>query len=139
MWSPWQTLADEFPDWSVRFGVLPDGFDGLTDFRRRTIWIDQHLGRAARRSTLAHELEHVRRGHDGECCTAVEVDVEQTAARNLIPLERLGDVLMWTHLLDEAAEELDVDTAALAVRLGHLHPAERTYLRERRARREETA
>lgn len=113
---------------------LPHGVWGLTDGGHR-VWLDARLGQAERRSTLAHELEHIRRGHHGCQPPAVEASVEHHAARRLIPdVHALADALVWARgHLGEAADELWVDVPTLRARLDptHLHPAEVEILRRR--------
>lgn len=129
MWNPWQTLRDEFPDWQVRFVELPDDTFGATDHRHKLIWMSDRLNRAERRTTLAHELIHVREGHDGPCSRVHEEWIEDLAARELIPLGDMLKVLPWANSLNEAADELQIDTGSLHIRLKRLHPAERAALR----------
>ncbi|GAA1909123.1 hypothetical protein GCM10009737_07830 [Nocardioides lentus] len=116
--------------WTFQFSPLPSGTFGLTDFRTRTITITTGLDQAQRRSTLAHELEHVARGPGGHPVRE-ELACEQAAARKLIGIRELGEALAWSHGLDEAADELWVDRELLDVRLTHLHPSERAYLKRR--------
>lgn len=130
---PWRELAALTPV-LVSWARLPQGVWGATDGGHR-IWLDDRLGQAERRCTLAHELEHVRRGHTGCQPPAVEASVEHHAARRLIPdVHALADALVWARGdLYEAAEELWVDHQTLEARLdrAHLHPAEVTILRRR--------
>lgn len=135
MHHPWRELRDNWPDWDVRFAPLPDGIQGCTVLAQRTIWISIGLGQAERRSCLAHELGHVAAGHD-DADAWDEAQVEQTAARLLLPLEELVDVLPWAHNLREAAEELCVDVDMLWSRLDHLHPAERAAIKRAFAARD---
>lgn len=97
-----------------------------------TIWMSRGLVQRERRSSLAHELEHVRRGRRGCLPPAVEDHVHAHAARRLLPDG--ADGLVWAQgVLDVAAEELWVDTATVRARIDvrWLHPAERAYLRRR--------
>lgn len=139
MWNPWQTLRDEFPDWEVRFVAMPDDTCGTTDHRHQIIWISIELDRGGRRATLAHELIHVREHHDGPCSLVHEEWVEDLAARNLLPLDELLRVLPWARSLQEAAEELQVDTGSLHIRIKRLHPAERSALNRAFAARDNGA
>lgn len=139
MWSPWVQLRDEYPHWHAKTVHLPEGTAGATDFRHQIIWLSDRLTQAGRRSTLAHELEHIRQGHSSRCCQQIEDRVEEIAARNLIPLDMLGAVMMWTNSLTEAADELTVDTGTLAMRLRTLTPKEQRVIDGRLRSREETA
>lgn len=136
MWNPWQTLRDEFPEWEVRFVALPDDTLGATDHRHRIIWMSKHLDRSERRATLAHELEHVRQHHEGPCSGVHEEWIEELAARNLLPLGELLRVMPWANSLQEAAEELQVDTGSLHIRIKRLHPAERAAIQRAFATRD---
>lgn len=133
---PWRELRDQWPEWQVRFALL-DGIAGCTDVERRTIWLDKRLNQAERRSTLAHEAIHAARG-DTECDERDELDVEQAAARILLPLDRLLHVLPWATSYHEAADELWVDPALLRCRLNHLHPSERGAIKRAFAARDNT-
>lgn len=134
---PWRTLRDQWPDWQVKFAVLPDGIHGCTDVELRTIWIDKRLGQAARRSTLAHEAIHAARG-EHECDDGDDALVEQAAAQILLPLDRLLHVLPWATTVGEAAEELWVDVDMMRCRLDHLHPSERAAIKRAFAARDNT-
>lgn len=95
------------------------------------ILLDQRLCKAERRSTLSHELAHLDAG-DRECSGILgdraEMAADRLAARRLISIPQLADVARWTNYRAEAAEAMDVTTHLLALRLQHLHPAERGYL-----------
>ncbi|WP_181010091.1 ImmA/IrrE family metallo-endopeptidase [Ornithinimicrobium sufpigmenti] len=127
---PWRELR-ALTHVVVHWHELHPGEWGATDGRHR-IWIDHRLGQAERRCTLAHELEHIRRGHRGCQPPAVEAVVEAAAARRLIPdPHALADALVWARgCRATAAEELWVDEPTLEARLDpvHLHPAERAIL-----------
>lgn len=86
---------------------------------------------AARRCTICHELVHDERRIyplDPVLRAREERTVERIAARRLIPLAQLADVLRWAHCIDEAAAELWVDVPMLQARLDALSPAERALL-----------
>lgn len=74
---------------------------------------------------LAHELEHIRAGHDGCQPRGIEGQVRNRAARFLLP-----DPHPIAEALVSAAEELWVDEDTLRARLDirHLHPAERAII-----------
>lgn len=108
------------PHWRVIHRPLPDRLIGYIHAPSRIIVIESGLDQAERRSTLAHELEHVRAGHH-ECQTArVERAVCDRAARALIPLGHLVDGLLWTRDRHELASDLWVDLDTLACRLDNL-------------------
>lgn len=129
MWHPhpWRVLRS-LPEWTVRFVDLPDGMLGGTDHEGRVIYLARGLTQAQRRATLAHELQHVDRGPVPPALVELdEAEVDQAAARELIPLASLVEAVQWCHEQDvaEMAEELWVDPDTLLTRLQHLHPAER--------------
>lgn len=113
---------------------LPVGVFAWTDHASRRIVMDAGLLQAERRSTLAHELEHVARGPlpaDPVLAAREEIACEEAAARRLIPLEALLDALRWSSDVCELADELWVDVQLARVRLERLHPSERAWLAER--------
>lgn len=109
---------------------LPGTMWGATN--GHTIFLDRRLLQVERRCTLAHELEHIRRGHSGCQTSAVERAVEAAAARWLLPNPRdVADALVWAQMdLHLAADHLWVDVETLTARLDpmHLHPAERAII-----------
>ena len=121
------------PGVTVRTAVLPPSCLGLWDQHARTVWLDERLSPAERRSTLAHELVHAERGDVpcGDPCLDARQErrVDREAARRLIAVEALADALRWTRDPREVAELLDVDVALLAARIEALTPTERAQLR----------
>lgn len=107
---------------------------GLSDGEQR-IWMDKDLLQVERRCTLAHELEHIRRGHHGCQDSRTEAAVTAAAARWLLPDPRaVADALVWADGdLALAADHLWVDEPTLQARLDrrHLHPAEVAVMRAR--------
>lgn len=109
---------------------------GLTCWSDQTVTLDKTLMQAERRCTIAHEVEHIRRGPvpaEPVLAAREESAVEQAVARRLIPIRALGEALAWSQHPSVVAEELWVDEDTLRVRLNHLHPAERAYLTRRLA------
>lgn len=130
---PWRRLRER-ADWLLRWARLPGELLGFTDFATKTITVDSRLLQPERRCTIAHELEHVRRGPmpaDPVLAAREELAIDKAVAWRLIEIKALGEALAWTQSLDEAAEELWVDKATLLTRLHNLHPAERAYLTRR--------
>lgn len=129
---PWRELR-ALTHTVVHWRELHPGVWGATD--GHDIWLDHRLGQVERRCTLAHELEHIRRGHRGCQPPAVEAAVNAAAARRLIPDPHdLADALAWARGdLPAAADELWVDEPTLVARLDprHLHPAEKALLEVR--------
>lgn len=136
---PWHDLRDNWPDWSVVWRRLPLGRLGHTDHGRQEIVLDRDQLQAQRRTTLAHELYHVRRGDDHSCDAKTEIWIERQVAIELIPHALLAEAVRWARTFGELAEELWVDQALLAVRLRYMHHSERTVLRRLVARRESAA
>lgn len=102
---------------------------GATDGTR--IYLDNRLLQVERRCTLAHELEHIRRGHTGCQSSAVERTVEAAAARWLLPDPRdVADALVSSGMdLHLAADHVWVDVDTLTARLDPRHlPAERAII-----------
>lgn len=97
------------------------------------IEIQRHQGSGGRRSTLAHELVHDERRVfpcDPALRAREEIAVERIAARRLIALERLVDVLRWTRHTDEVADELWVDVPMLIALVQSLTDEERAWIDE---------
>lgn len=130
---PWRLLR-QMPHLIVHWCHLPDGQVGCTD--GTNIWLDRRQRQAQRRSTLAHELEHIERGHDECQVGAVEMTVEIAAARKLIPLVALAEAIVWSQDEHELAEDLWVDVAMVRTRLMSLSDEEHAYVEDVLARRE---
>jgi hypothetical protein len=132
MHHPWRRFR-ALVDWRLVWADMPDGTIGETDFEAGTVTLSHDLSQAQRRCTIAHETEHVVRGPVPlYLVPREERDVDRNVARLLLPdIRQMGEALAWAHGLDEAAEELWVDTDTLRARLEHLHPAERAWLRGR--------
>lgn len=124
---PWRELR-QLKHLTVHFAELAPGVWGMS--AGHAIWLDYRLLQTERRCTLAHELEHIRQGHRGCQPPAVEVHVHKAVARRLIPFDKLIEAYRWARNLHELADELWVDEDTVKTRLAHLHPSERTKLRE---------
>ncbi len=132
---PWRRLR-ELPEVTLEWH--DGGPAGIYDFETQTISLRRGMTSAERRSTLRHELEHHYNGPFLEALLEVEEQAcELAAARDLIDIRKLGEALAWTQDLEDVAEELWVDEGLLHIRLKHLHPAERAYLRDRLAHLDE--
>ncbi|QSE94166.1 hypothetical protein JWS13_38995 [Rhodococcus pseudokoreensis] len=107
---------------------------------RHGIHLRQDLNQAGRRSTLTHELVHRERGTvcTGDPSDHEERTVDEIAARRLITLDELLDVLLWTEARTgaEAADELWSNPHMLGVRIQTLTKAEREYISEEVLRRQ---
>lgn len=133
MHHPWREFR-ALADWTLQSALLPLDFVGITDFDDKTVTLDRRLLQAERRCTIAHEIEHIRRGPvptDPVLAAREEEQIDTAVARKLISLEQLGEALAWSANMQEAAAELWVDLPTLEARLNHLHPSERHYLRRR--------
>lgn len=110
------------------------------------IAIDDRLTRIESRCVLAHELAHIDLGHHhqvagtgrgtGRIARRNESEADQLAARRLVNLHELVRRLLGASCRWEVADSLDVTEHLLTVRLEHLHPAERAYLKQRLERGE---
>lgn len=130
---PWRRLrgmTSTFLHWRTD---LPPYLLGVTDGER--IWMRSDLSQVERRCVLAHELEHLDRGHVDCQPGPVEDRVQAAAARYLLPDPHLvADALVWAGgRLDEAADVLWVTERVLRARLDrrHLHPVEKRIIRDR--------
>lgn len=119
--------------WRVVEAELPPGVRGLCDWGTRTISVRPDLSWAQLRVTLAHELLHAERGPFPRWQEArEEAAIDQQVARDLIDVWELGEALAaHPHDTHQVADELDVTPAIVAVRVKHLHPSERHYLKRR--------
>lgn len=128
---PWRTLR-ELPEITLLWH--DGGKRGYYSHHRQTISLRRGMTQAQRRTTLRHELQHHFNGRALRALIArEEIACEEGAARDLIDIRKLGETLAWTQNLHDVAEDLWVDEELVCVRLRHLHPAERAYLRERLA------
>lgn len=134
MHHPWRAFR-KLTQWRLRFGRLPKGVWAVTHFPSMTVTVDDRLLQVERRSAIAHELTHIERGPvpvEPIMAAREELAVEKATAIKLIPIHDLGEALAWAGGdLHQAADELWVDVQTLRVRLEHLHPCERHYLRRR--------
>lgn len=134
-YSPWRHLRS-LTDITLCFTDDEQILDGAYAWylhRLRAIVMDKRLTQVERRSVLVHEIGHVIRG-DVPCGNDVldcrqESLVDQWAARKLITLDALIDALRWSDDPAEVADCLWVTEDLLEVRLAHLHPSERAYVK----------
>ena len=95
--------------------------------------VNRHMLGDERRCTIAHELVHDERRifpADRVLRAREELRVERIAARRLIALDRLVDVLVWTRRAEEVAEELWVDVPMLVALVQSLTDRERDWIDE---------
>lgn len=131
---PWREL-DTLPGVRVVVTELPEGLWGFYDEPTHTIFIDSALSQAEKRCTLTHEMVHAER-QDGPTSTPWherhrEQATNETAARRLIPIDALADVLVWTADVHEVAEVLWVDVDTVQIRLATLTKDEEAVIIER--------
>lgn len=108
-------MFDNVPHgWDIVYARLPVDAKGFTDYKHQKIVLDPDLLPSETRCTLAHELEHARRGSlpaDPVLAAREERRVEQAAARQLIEITALARAIAWSRWPSEIAEELGVDEA----------------------------
>lgn len=113
---------------------MPENTWSLTD-GLFTIWLNVSLHQPERRCSLAHEVEHHRRGHDGCQPTAVERNVRAEVAQWLLPNigEVMDSVLAYDGINLDSAKALWVDLPTLEARFDvqHTHAREIAWAKER--------
>lgn len=127
---PWRRLrgmAEVVLHWS---DDMPSYLRGASDGER--IWMRSDMSQVEQRCVLAHELEHMRAGHQGCQPEDVERRVRAAAARYMLPDPHVvAEALVWAAgEIHEAADVLWVTPRMLRHRLDvrHLHPAERAII-----------
>ena len=127
---PWRRLR-ELADVTLRWHQ--GGPMGWTHHASQTISLREGMTYEERRCSIQHELLHIGNGPQPLGLAGKEEEsVRRETARIMLPNVRMvGEALAWSHTLEEAAYELDVDIYVLRKRLRHLHPAERAYLKQR--------
>ena len=129
--------------------AMSEGLQDLLESARPGLSLDALDGEAKRKGIAVsrNTIAKARRGELGPRTTEpvllalaqlYGLDVRQVRVAVGRPPGELGPyvpderaALAWAHNLDEAADELWVDVETLEVRLAHLHPSERHYLRRR--------
>lgn len=137
-YSPRADAAERLPHWVIRHASLHGLHEGLC-WRRHVILLDSCRSQAERRSDLAHAIAHVDLGHRSTSHQFFATKDEAAAAtrlavKRMLGIRNVGEVLaLFDQNRDLAAEEMSVDRTTLDVRLEHLHPSERAYLKRRLA------
>lgn len=128
--NPWRLLRDLA---HIELRWHEGGPMGRTFHAEQVISLRRGMTWEERRCTVQHELLHVERGPQPRGLRAKDEEtVRRETARLMLPdVKVVAEALAWAHNLDEAAEELGVDTYVLRKRLRHLHPAERAWLHRR--------
>lgn len=130
IYDPGRDAAKRYPDWVIRhhhnLGV-PEVMCPV----RKVVLIERGHEWAERRCSLAHAVAHIDLEHQALSTLTrwQEAAADRLAARRLIRIRHLVDAWIWSETFAEAAHELDVAPHFLEVRLRHLHPAERHFLR----------
>ncbi|MGC5249552.1 hypothetical protein ACPXB3_21815 [Gordonia sp. DT219] len=128
MYHPWREARRRL-HLTIDLVELPDDHRGCINGNRITIGVDDP--QAQRRCTLTHELVHDERRvfpRDRVLRAREELTVERIAARRLIQLDELVDVLCWTRRTEEVAEELWVDVPMLVALAQSLTDRERDWI-----------
>lgn len=134
--NPWHRMRELGPSWKLRWLPLDGDTYGYTCHDTRTITLHADMSFEERRCTVAHEVEHARRGPTSLCSDmAEELEVDRAVARLLVPsIRALCDALIWYRGdYERAAEELWVDPIILEVRLSALTTSEAGYYQARMA------
>jgi Zn-dependent peptidase ImmA (M78 family) len=97
---------------------MPDGVAGRTD--GTDIWIDDRMNEVQEKCAVAHELEHIRRGHGTLQPEAVEMSVRYEVAKRLLPLEKIAGVCKQDRSLAMIAKDLEVTRQVLMDRAATL-------------------
>lgn len=128
MFHPWgklRSLADVIIIWASPAPGIPAATDGEC-----RIWLDPRMSQRERRCALTHELAHMELGHHGCQPPAVERQVREAAARDLVSWEDLQSEIPWAMSLAELADDLWVTELVLQDRLRALSTAEVATLRQ---------
>lgn len=134
--NPWHVVRD-MPHIDIQWvSDLPPKVRSFTDGVAR-IWIRTGLQQRERRSSLTHELEHIRAGHTYCQPEKIERQIRAQAARWLLPsMPAVMDSVCWHgRICDEAAEDLWVDLITLESRfdLHHMSMYDWNYANRRMA------
>ena len=133
---PWRDARGR-PHLDIAFVDLPIDVRGCQAGDR--VELHRKQSQRERRSTLAHELVHDERRiypDDPVLAEREEIVVERIAARRLIDLEQLVDVICWSRDAEEIAAELWVDAAMLTAFVQSLTDDERAYIDREMERRQ---
>lgn len=116
-----------------RTSSLPHGVDGYYDHIQRCIWLREGLTWDRAHSVIEHEAVHAEEEHEPTMILPVfhsrELWVEREAARRLIPLGRLIEVLLVHSEAKAAAAALGVDCGIFYSRVFSLTDAEQEIFR----------
>lgn len=131
LYDPGRDAAERYPDWVIRHRAL-GGIPEVLCRRRKVILVHSGGTWPMKRCSLAHAVAHLDLDHQAEAVGTFERWMEREAnglaARRLIPIVALAEVLQWTRDRHEIANELQVDLPTLKTRRADLDEAERGYL-----------
>lgn len=132
MYSPWDDAGERHGDWIIERVPLR-GLHEVMCVKNKVILLERDRTKWERRCDLAHAIAHIDLGHTEQLDRKTESAAVRHAAKLLIDLEPLGDVLAVTggRVTYDGAHALGVDVETMTARLQHLHPGERGYLRRR--------
>lgn len=134
MYNPWADAGERHGDWIIERVPLR-GLHEVMCRKNKVILLEENRTKWERRCDLAHAIAHIDLEHTDSFDRKTEQAAKRYAAKMLIDLEALGDVLATAggRVTYDAAHALGVDVETLTARLQHLHPGERGYLRRRLA------
>lgn len=132
MHHPWRAFRN-LTAWTLHWShELPEDRLGEVDFEAQTVTLAHGLTQAERRSTIAHETQHILRGAAPTHLRAREERaVDRAAAQLLISIEALAEALLWSYDEHEIAEELWVDVQTVRARMASLTDGETRQLNAR--------
>lgn len=133
MYHPFRHLRDLGPTVTMSIGPTVGNKPAWWCPRSDHFTLRSDLNQVERRCWLAHELAHRDLGHDGMVSGKREVAkqeraADELAARRLIRLPALVNILVWTDDPDEAADGLWVTRRLLDVRLETMLGGERRWV-----------
>lgn len=144
-YDPWKDAAERHAGIHIQKAAIAP-LRGAWVPSQRVILLARRLTIAETRHTLAHEIAHIDLAHarcsgpDGDRQQLRnEAAADQLAARRLVPLRDLADVLAWTDEHDEVCEALAVTSDILMARLAGLTREEYADLRGATAHHREGA
>jgi hypothetical protein len=126
-WDPDKYVREQHPDVRVIDACMSGRVLGGVDHEDRTIWLNKGLSPAARRSTLAYEIAHLRQGPtpaDARLAAAHQRDAAEWAARMLIDSDDFVAAFGVACDYREVAAMLDVDVPTVRARLRGLTDGE---------------
>lgn len=141
-YNPWLDAAQRYPDLHIEWHPLLPAHAMWAPVER-VVLVDESISTVERRCALAHEIAHIDTGdRPTDLCwfrARQETVADRLAARRLIAIEDLAEVVRWCHDPRETSAELGVTLNVLAIRAATLHPSERGLIEAVKQRRERAA